>query len=313
VSGSGHRHLHPEVRALADLPDDRRIAAVLAERWIANPAATRVLQALQEALDQPRRDRMENLLVVAESGMGKTMLIRKFARENAGEVNGRAGVRRMPVVVALMPPEPTERDFFTRVLAAIGAPLATGRPPGARGAGTQRDATCRLLGEVGARMLVIDEINPVLAGTARQQRLFLQLLRFLSNELRIALVCAGIPEARHALLSDAQLRSRFSEEELPPWTAGPDLQDFVNRIVQGLPLRRPSPVQSAKLCGMLAERTGGITLHVRRVLERAAVSAIRSGREFIDRAALGEGVHWRGVAPPARGVGLSLSRSRPSG
>jgi Bacterial TniB protein len=238
------------------------------------------------------------------------MLIRRFARENAGGADGRTGIRRMPVVVVLMPPEPTERDLFARLLAAIGAPLATGRPADARGAGTQRDATCRLLGEVGTRLLVVDEINSVLAGTARQQRLFLQLLRFLSNELRVALVCAGIPEARHALLSDAQLRSRFSEEELPPWTAGPDLQDFVNRIVQGLPLRRPSPVQSAKLCGMLAERTGGITLYVRRVLERAA---IRSGRECIDRAALEEGAHWRGVAPPARGLGPPLPRSRLSG
>lgn len=313
MSGEGYRHLHPEVRALAELPDEQRIAAVLAERWIANPAATRVLQALQEALDQPRRDRMENLLVVAESGMGKTMLIRKFARENAGGVNGRTGVRRMPVVMMLMPPEPTERDFFARLLAAIGAPLTTGRSSDARGAGPQREATCRLLGEVGTRLLVIDEINSVLAGTARQQRLFLQLLRFLSNELGLALVCTGIPEARHALLSDAQLRSRFGEEELPPWVAGPDLQDFVNRIVQGLPLRRPSPVQSARLCGLLAERTGGITLHIRRVLERAAVAAIRSGQEYIDQAGLEEGAHWRGMAPPLRGAGLPLSRSRRSG
>ncbi|WP_165943664.1 hypothetical protein [Roseicella aquatilis] len=118
---------------------------------------------------------------------------------------------------------------------------------------------------------------------------------------------SGILEARHALLSDAQLRSRFSEEELPPWVTGPDLQDFVNRIVQGLPLRRPSPVQSARLCGLLAERTGGITLHIRRVLERAAVAAIRSGQECIDQAGLEESAHWRGMAPPMRGAGLPRS------
>ena len=61
----------------------------------------------------------------------------------------------------------------------------------------------RLLRELGVRVLVIDEINSVLAGTPRQQRLFLQVLRFLSNELGVALVGAGISEARHVLLSDS--------------------------------------------------------------------------------------------------------------
>jgi hypothetical protein len=41
----------------------------------------------------------------------------------------------------------------------------------------------------------------------RQERLFPSLLRFLSNELRAALVYASVPKARHALLSDPQLRS----------------------------------------------------------------------------------------------------------
>jgi hypothetical protein len=117
-------------------------------------------------------------------------------------------------------------------------------------------------------MLVIDEINSILAGTPRQQRLFLQLLRFISNELRIAPVCAGISEARHSLLSDAQLRSRFYEHEILPWSAGSDLQAFINRFVQGLPLRRPSAVDSPRLCRLIADHTGGITLYIRRVLER---------------------------------------------
>jgi hypothetical protein len=52
---------------------------------------------------------------------------------------------------------------------------------------------------------------------------FLQLLRFLSNELRLAFVGVGVPEARHALFSDGQLRSRFTDVELPPWSLGVDL------------------------------------------------------------------------------------------
>ena len=128
-------------------------------------------------------------------------------------------------------------------------------------------------------LVVIDELNSVLAGTPRQQRVFLQLLRFLSIELRIAFVGVGVPEARHALLSDYQLRSRFTDVELPPWSQGEDLRDFVTRLTWSLPLREPSPVDSSKLRRLLVERTGGITLGICKAFERAAITAIRDGRE----------------------------------
>ena len=158
----------------------------------------------------------------------------------------------------------------------------------------------RLLHELGTRVLVIDELNSLLAGTPRQQRVFLQLLRFLSNELRLAIVAVGVPEARHALLSDGQLRSRFTDIELPRWSLGEDLRDFVTRLTWSLPLREPSPVDLPKLRRLLVERTGGITLGICKAFERAAVAAIRDGREKIDLASFEDPEIWRGVATPSR-------------
>jgi Bacterial TniB protein len=152
-------------------------------------------------------------------------------------------------------------------------------------------------------VLVVDELNSLLGGTARQQRHFLQVLRFLSNELRVALVCTGVPEARHALRADPEMRSRFVDAELPPWSADTELQGFVNRLVQGLPLRRPSPVDGTAVRKLLAARSGGITAHVCKAVERAAIAAIRSGREMIDLAALEEDRVWRGIAALAGGSG----------
>jgi type II secretory pathway predicted ATPase ExeA len=214
ANGGDFAHLPPDMHAIAQLDAEARVAHIRAERWIQHAAVDRLLNDLQDVFDQPPRERMENLLLLGESGMGKTMLIRKFERQNAVNFDKAAGVRRRPVVVMLMPPQPTESEFFNRLLEAIDAPSA-----GYWAHGNQlRTSAIRLLREVGARVLVIDEINSVLAGTPRQQRLFLQLLRFLSNDLRLALVGVGVPEARHALLSDAQLRSRFSDVELPLWT-----------------------------------------------------------------------------------------------
>lgn len=166
----------------------------------------------------------------------------------------------------------------------------------------------RLLRQLGTRVIVIDELNSVLAGTPRQQRVFLQLLRFLSNELRLAFVGVGVPEARHALLSDSQLRSRFTDVELPPWSLGDDLRDFVTRPTLSLPLREPSPVDSAKLRRLLVDRTGGITLGICKAFERAAIAAIRNGRESIDFGSFEEAEVWRGVATTNR-----TTRLRPPG
>ncbi|MCF3948701.1 TniB family NTP-binding protein [Acidiphilium iwatense] len=295
-------HLPMDVRPIARLEAEARIAHILTERWIQHATVDRLLGYLQEAFDQPPRERMENLLLLGESGMGKTMLIRKFERQNAVSFDEATGVQHRPVVVVLMPPQPTESEFFHRVLESIEAPSVRYWSNG----GQLRTSAIRLLREIGARVLVIDEINSVLVGSPRQQRLFLQLLRFLSNDLRLALVGVGVPEARHALLSDTQLRSRFSDIELPLWTLGDDLRDFVTRLVWSLPLRQPSPVDSAKLRAILVERSGGVTLGICKAVERAAMAAIRSGRERIELASFDDPEIWHGVAAPGRGTRSQL-------
>ena len=288
-------HLHPAVRRFAAMDDEIRIGRVRTKRWIEHAAAAEVLESLQEVFDQPPSERMENVLVFAESGMGKTSLVRRFERAHALAFDTQAGVARRPVVVVRMPPDPTEDEFFRQVLAALGAPVVAADR---RGDPRLRELAARILREVGARVLVIDELNSVLGGTARQQRHFLQVLRFLSNELGVALVCTGVPEARHALRSDPELRSRFVDVELLPWTADDALQGFVNRLVQGLPLRQPSPVDGGAVRKLLAGRSGGITAHVCKAVERAAIAAIRSGREMIDLAALQDDRVWRGIVGP---------------
>jgi hypothetical protein len=64
-------------------------------------------------------------------------------------------------------------------------------------------------------MLIVDEVHSILAGTFREQRIFLNAIRFLANELRIPLVCAGTHEAKQALMTDQQLADRFEAFELP--------------------------------------------------------------------------------------------------
>ena len=99
-----------------------------------------------------------------------------------------------------MPPSPQERDFYEELLAAMDAALF------AKLSVSQLRQRVRVLArQLGVRMLIIDEIHSMLSGTFREQRIFLNALRFLANDLRLPLVCVGTPEAKQALLTDQQL------------------------------------------------------------------------------------------------------------
>jgi len=83
VSGTAYPHLHPAVRGLADEDDAARIAHIRAKRWIEHRPASVLLEMLDEVFDQPSSERMENLLILGDSGMGKTALLRAFERRHA--------------------------------------------------------------------------------------------------------------------------------------------------------------------------------------------------------------------------------------
>jgi hypothetical protein len=96
-----------------------------------------------------------------------------------------------------------------------------------------------LLRKVGVRMLVIDELHNVLAGNSVNRREFLNLLRFLGNELRIPLVGVGTRDAYLAIRSDDQLENRFEPMMLPVWEANDDCCSLLASFAASLPCGDP--------------------------------------------------------------------------
>lgn len=190
---------------MAVLGADERVRKIRADRWIRYPRAQHALAKLEELIAFPQRARMPNLLIVGASGMGKTMIVEKFARDHPAHFDATKGVEHMPVIVVQMVSGPDEARFYKRILAAIGAP----EPP--RGTlGRLESLVLRLLSEIQPKVLVIDEVHSLQAGTVREQARFLNMLRFLGNELRIPLVCVGTQQARNALRTDEQLVRRLA-------------------------------------------------------------------------------------------------------
>ncbi|MDP1578036.1 MAG: TniB family NTP-binding protein [Cypionkella sp.] len=268
-------HLYPAARISAALSAEERIRRIRADRWVSYPRAEAALAKLEMLMSFPERARMPNLLLVGESGMGKTMIIEKFVRDHAARFDDTTGRLHMPVVAVQMVSGPDESRFYRRILAAIGAP----EPPRAT-LSILESLALRLLSELRPGMLVIDEIHSLQAGTIREQARFLNMLRFLGNELRVPLVCVGTAQARNALRTDDQLVRRFEAFALPPWAEGDDFTGLMSTLTRTLPLRRESQIDAKALSRILSV-TVGITSGIFEVMSQLAIAAIESGEERI--------------------------------
>jgi hypothetical protein len=122
----------------------------------------------------------------------------------------------------------------------------------------------------------------MLAGSGAMQREFLNLLRFLGNELRIPIVGVGTREAYLAIRSEDQLENRFEPFILPVWREGKEFMALLASFAVSFPLRRPSDLQSTELARSILARTEGTIGEISTLLTHAAIAAIESGEEAIN-------------------------------
>ena len=272
-------HLVPGAQAAALLPDAERLTLLRTERWwIAHDRAEAALARMETLLrDGPGQIRPPYLLLAGPSNNGKSWIVERFARTH--ELPGGEDAECRPVVAMQMPTEPTVARFYAAMLAHLGAPSARAGP-GVRKHDLEQLAL-RVLRGVGTRVLVIDELNNMLGGTRTARGEFLNLLRWLGNELRIPIVGAGTRDAWLAIRTDPQLENRFEPFALPPWQAGPDAARLLQGFTTLLPLRRPSDLRGAGLVGSVVARTGGTIGEVAALLRAGAEAAIAGGEERI--------------------------------
>jgi hypothetical protein len=247
------KHLQPSCRSAALLTNDERIHWLRQERWIQYPRAQRVLDRLMELVDYPPRDRMPALVIYGATGMGKTRIIQKFLRDHRGHFDKKIGRTRLPVISIQMPPSPSERDFYEETLAAMGGIFAYGTS-----VTTLRHRIRVLARQLEVRMLIIDEVHSLLAGSFREQRILLNAIRFLANDLRLPLVCAGTHEAKQALMTDQQLADRFEAVELPAWENDAGFHQLLLSLESVLPLRLPSELRDPKVHQRILSLTEGV-------------------------------------------------------
>jgi len=272
-------HLTVAAQRVAVLPADERRARIRADRWIGYSRAADAIAHLETLFSWPRKQRMPNLLLIGPTNNGKSMIVEKFRRSHPPV--SLPDREQIPVLVVQMPSEPSVIRFYVALLAAMGAPLR----PRQRLAELEQVALT-LLRQVDVQVLVIDELHNVLSGTGPVRREFLNLLRFLGNELRIPLVGVGTREAYLMIRSDDQLENRFEPITLPRWDADEQACALLASFAASFPLRHRSDIASIDMATYLLSRSEGTIGELTHLLTDAAIAAVDSGEECINQRTL---------------------------
>ncbi|MCB1765988.1 MAG: TniB family NTP-binding protein [Candidatus Competibacteraceae bacterium] len=274
-------HLNTAARAALDLPSATRIDRIRSPRWIGYTRAKQLLDKLDDLLTHPKTHRMPNLLIVGDTNAGKTMLANRFVQLHPPDKTAGGEAVIVPVMAIQAPPGPDENRFYNAILEALCTPYN----PRERVAQKQIQVL-RVLKRIGLRMLIIDEIHNVLTGSVAKQRQFLNVLKYLGNDLQITLVGLGTKEALRALQADPQLANRFEPAALPPWQLNQDFQMLLASFEQVLPLRKRSRLADEPLARKLLVLSEGSLGELSVLLTSAAVYAVHSGTERIDERVL---------------------------
>lgn len=285
-------HLLPKAAAYLDRPTSERIAYIRSPLWIGYPRAQETLDRLENLLTHPKSHRMPNLLIIGDTNNGKTMLVQRFCNRHKPEDNPDGEAAVVPVLYVQAPPVPDESRFYNAILELLFAPYK----PGDRADRKQFQAI-KLMRAVGLRMLVIDEIHHILAGTMSKQKAFLNVIKYLGNELEVPIVGVGTRDAFRAIQTDLQLSNRFDHALLPRWDNDDEYLRLLATFERAIPLRQPSNLVDGALADKIYSMSEGYIGEISRLLEAAAVDAVETGKERIDKKRLDQ-MGW--VAPSER-------------
>jgi hypothetical protein len=226
---------------------------------------------------------MQNLLLIGPTNNGKSMILEKFRRSHPPRQSDDKEIEIIPVLVMQMPSDPTVSRFYQMLLFALAAPVGIPVAKSGRRLQDLETLSLSILHRTQVKVLIIDEMHNMLAGSPAMQRQFLNLIRFLGNELHIPIIGAGIAEAYRAIRSDDQLENRFKPFILPRWDDMDEISVLLASFSRSFPLRRPSNLGGPEMASYIAARTGGTIGEISTLMTRAAIAAIETGEEALNQ------------------------------
>jgi hypothetical protein len=275
----GATHLDTAALRMLRLDDAQRIAGIDRDLWIGYGRAHDAHERLERILRSERRMRPDNLLIVGASNNGKTAIARRFFSRHTLTEDPTAECASLPVALVQAPNGPRIPLLLAAILQALG------REPGRRSTTAQlRSETYRAMHDVGLRLLLIDDLHNIRGagvGSALVE------LRNMGSITGVSLGAFATKEIAYVLRQDEQMANRFELLTLPRWKFDDlDYARLLATFERQLPLWQASGLTDPDLARHILVAAGGLIGGIVALLRQAAVEAIRTGHERIDRSML---------------------------
>ncbi|MDX2218184.1 MAG: TniB family NTP-binding protein [Burkholderiales bacterium] len=272
--------------------DSARIHKIQRGCWIGYSQAVEIREELERLLAYPQINRMPNIALIGESNSGKSELLNNFYRRHEALPDPNADLMHIPVLKIQAPNESRLESFYEEILAAIFLPP---KLHSRESAAEQRRRIVAALRSLGTKMLVVDEAHSMMTGK-KTQRLILNGIKYLANELKIPIVLAGTSDLLSLLNSDRQLANRFIPVTLKDWSFGMELGSLLLTLENHINLKHKSDLASEPIQRQILAMSEGLLGEIIDVVKLAAEVAIKSGKEKITV----ESLRQLNFSPPSR-------------
>jgi len=214
--------------------------ATLRTTWADYSAANSVERKLSARLRSPARpgsgpgDAAPVVMIIGDNNNGKTSLARHFEASHPPSDDPCDEAAHFPVIAIETPPYPTLTSLGNSVLTYVGCPIRfESRGP------AKWEQLKSVLTALGARVLIFDHFEHILANPSVQFGQTLRGLRDLAMELHVCIVLVGSVEM-HRLAMRRLSPDDMSVWTLPLWTLESERLHFLKAISSKLGLKRSS-------------------------------------------------------------------------
>lgn len=291
-------HLIAASKNAVTFPLEERIAYLKRPKWIGYDRAKEILNKLEDIFNRPKSPRMPNLLIIGETNNGKTSIIHRFYEMHPASDRPEDDNIWLPILSMQAPPTPDESSFYDEILYKMATPIRRSDHPR-----NKRFQVIQILKRIGTKMLIIDEIQHLVAGDLRKQQSLLNSIKFIGNELQIPIVAVGVHEAFNAFQIDRQLSNRFTPLPIPKWKMDDNFRSLLMSFEKILPLKEASNLVSSKIAQRILSLSEGTIGEISEILIQATEYAIRDKKEKIDLKII-DSINW---IPPSETKRKALS------
>jgi hypothetical protein len=238
---------------------------------------------MEYLLRSERRDRPDCVHIIAESGMGKTALLRNFSEMHPVTEYSDPLRSRRPVLRVVAKPE--DRSGVVAVGAAslrymiMRAAWPDARRLDVHSSVDECDATLRAQG---VKLLLIDEAGEFSVSGRSSQTKTLSEIRGISNRLKINVVCATVEKYSRVFDMDDQLSKRFKKKIIVPlWEESQDFRNFLFGLESYLPFPLRSHLDRYEMVRWLLLHGKGNTDEIVTLVRLAATWALNRNADFV--------------------------------